>query len=263
MRKLNMRLLMLALLCGVFVVALSAPIQADIIAQHVGSTDPVTEGFEQMFSGAGPATDPDNGGVPVWNVPSSGTRYYHYVFSDATVASMMSTGWVATETVRPNLYPFDDSHYGVNLELSMDPGDATGTRTYTLEVGTDSSNHATLCYLNNITIDGSVTQIPLTGVTGVGALHTYELRCPNPAVSDAAQVYVDGIYQTTVAAMTGSNTVPGLSRLNWGSSSGGAGPSADVYWSGVTLSTIPEPSSIALLATGLLSLLAYAWRKRK
>ena len=29
------------------------------------------------------------------------------------------------------------------------------------------------------------------------------------------------------------------------------------------ISSVPEPSAIALLATGLVGLLAYAWRKRR
>ncbi|MBU4273300.1 MAG: PEP-CTERM sorting domain-containing protein [Planctomycetes bacterium] len=31
----------------------------------------------------------------------------------------------------------------------------------------------------------------------------------------------------------------------------------------VSITTIPEPSALALLATGLVGLLCYAWRKRK
>lgn len=38
---------------------------------------------------------------------------------------------------------------------------------------------------------------------------------------------------------------------------------AELYIDNLTVTTVPEPSTVALLATGLIGLLAYAWRKRK
>ena len=35
------------------------------------------------------------------------------------------------------------------------------------------------------------------------------------------------------------------------------------YWDNLTITTVPEPSTLALLSVSLVSLLAYAWRKRK
>jgi hypothetical protein len=42
---------------------------------------------------------------------------------------------------------------------------------------------------------------------------------------------------------------------------GGAGLSIDGM--GLSVSIVPEPGTLALLAAGLLGLLCYAWRKRK
>ncbi len=50
--------------------------------------------------------------------------------------------------------------------------------------------------------------------------------------------------------------------LNIGARSGGVAVFTG-YIDNLTVSTIPEPSTIAILTTGLIGLLAYAWRKRR
>ena len=64
---------------------------------------------------------------------------------------------------------------------------------------------------------------------------------------------VGGISQSGLPAAPGA--VGGVCFVNSGASAGG------YYLDAV--STIPEPSTVMLLASGLLGLLAYAWRKRK
>ena len=42
-----------------------------------------------------------------------------------------------------------------------------------------------------------------------------------------------------------------------------AGSNTGIFFDNVRLTSVPEPSTLALLASGLFGLVAYAWRKRK
>lgn len=58
--------------------------------------------------------------------------------------------------------------------------------------------------------------------------------------------------------------VGGYIGISFAFGGGGATPpGAQLYLDNVRLTATPEPSTVALLATGLLCLLAYAWRKQK
>ena len=65
-------------------------------------------------------------------------------------------------------------------------------------------------------------------------------------------------------AFSGSDTVGSLylNGVAKGPGTYDAGNSGGYITGGGSLSIIPEPGTLALLATGLLGLLAYAWRKR-
>jgi len=71
-------------------------------------------------------------------------------------------------------------------------------------------------------------------------------------------IYMDGSLVGTKALIGGANPV-GLTMGDWVNSYCWGIQKID----SVKIGVVPEPSTLALLATGLLGLLAYAWRKRK
>lgn len=113
----------------------------------------------------------------------------------------------------------------------------------------------------NVHLDGAFMGLALWDVT-TGA---YVAATTNGTTSaDRSLAFAD----RTISAV-GLNTSDVYS-LHFIDEFGGIRPSSGTPqswgWCGlgsVTVSSVPEPSTIALLATGLIGLLAYAWRKRK
>jgi hypothetical protein len=258
-----MRLFLQAIL-GLFVaVALTGVVQATVIGQHVGSTDPTTEGFS-LDGTAG--TGVDDSGTAAWKEDTTWGRYGKSI-SSGQASDMATNGWVAQQTVRMGVAGLDPnsnrpgtaSKWLVGLGLmEVSPTDS-GPGTYSLCLGTDTSGNPTVWQWDeNYTASATLTQIGT--VTGTG-YHTYKL-VQQPGVG-TANLYVDNSLMAAITPVAGF----GAARYMIGNTASSAYTDpVGVYIAGASLSTgipTPEPCAFVLICTGMLGLLAYAWRRRR
>lgn len=76
------------------------------------------------------------------------------------------------------------------------------------------------------------------------------------------KLYVDGNYALTYTTTSGFSTANNYIGVEGGEGVQDAANTV-VYFDNLSITKIPEPTTLALLASGLTGLLAYAWRKRK
>lgn len=255
-----MRRSMQVLLVGLFVAAMAEMVQADIIVQHVGSNDPRSEGFTRDLGTAGNAVD-DNG-TAAWEISAGKTRYISSL-SSATVAALQSSTWEVSGTLRNGTIPYSLDQCGIYMELTY--GSGTAAKTYGVTIGSRVNPNETIEVQAGSLTDiytGAYSPVMYVGAFGAG-YHQYRI-VRDDLTTENVKFYVDDILQGTFAPATGSGTISDLNRFVWGASAFQESWNADARWSGasLTIGSVPEPSTIALMTTGMLGLLAYAWRKR-
>lgn len=225
-----------------------AAAQADMIVSHVGSNDPATEGFTLTAAGGSQGTlaASTDSGVDNWRITEaqySNQDYYSRAISSTGLGDLASMGWTATFTVAV-FTPGTGASWATDLEMN------TATRGYYLQVGTDSEGKQSLYkYAGGF--------VELTSGLSAG-FHTYKMVAAAGATT--IDILVDG---ASVATWDGNviNATTGLLYFGRGSA---AAPSCSAGFSEVSLATtIPEPATVTMAVTGLLGLLAYAWRKRR
>jgi hypothetical protein len=168
--------------------------------------------------------------------------------TDAGSADFIDFGFAATNDAIGTLPFVNDTTYGIT------------------EVAPGSSGD-TYCFTD-------IASTPLGWQAGSGSLHNYgvQLDTTGGAGNWKVSYYIDGALQTYLAHadggpsyqnVTGSSfALPAGTVINY-VGFGGATSTAFGFVDNFSLTVTPEPSTLVLLSMGLVSLLAYAWRKRK
>jgi hypothetical protein len=219
---------------------LSFTASAQVVIRHIGANDPETEGFIPFGSGmveTGPVFD--DFGRDSWSIKSidgSGSYYSHPVDAEDRQAAI-NYGWIVSGDMRIT----DPNGRGM------------------LQFGANENAYRITAWL----VDGNDIIINNGGHTVYrienGGTNYHRYTFVYDALDQAASLWIDGIFRANVVS---HNALP-QGGLYFGVD--GVGVSGHTHWSEVSLTIIPEPSTVALL-TGFGALFftgAVRWRKRK
>lgn len=226
-------------LTAAFLVAAISPSygQGTVLFQHSGATDPTNEGFSfNGASGVGPAIG--DLGVDAWSI-GGGIAYYTRGIASQEQSLITVNDWTLSITLRVVNSTGPNGSTFIRF--------ATGTAEFGLGFGLGPNGDPLIrAYGNGVTY-------ALVG--GGPGYHNYQLKYH--ALSSMANLWVDGIERLNGIAAFGQSQ---QAVFEWG-----AGQSPDyatANWNRVSLTVIPEPSSLALCFSGGLLLLAYEFHRR-
>lgn len=208
--------------------------QGTFIAHHLGSADPVTEGFS-LSSSPGASLSPISGGPAggAWAIHLAALQdiaSYSLALTPQQQAQMLSAGWTLSLTLRVDP-PYNASPVGIFAGL------ITGSQEFLINIGANSAGDPV--------VEVNAPVFPAYTLTGAGpGYHNYQLRFD--AAAQNASLWVDGTQR--VGGFTGPYPLP-QGSLAWGGSQRGH-PTINADWSEVSLSIVPEPSAGSLLLCG-------------
>ncbi len=248
---------------SILLVSTAAISHAEIIIQHSGTTDPTTEGWTAVTqapgntdASEGPVTNDLGSGIDAWstsiNVPGTGNSSAFYEslspFADlALQKKAVLNGWDFQMNVRVVTIPKDPDFaiQGiVRIPVALNIlGSPTGSQYFQIQLGSQADGDPIAKvggFATNTTID----------LNGIGSgYHLYELRWS--PLTTSAEFYVDGTKY--LGGLTGDPF--GNNLVQWGSSGPPGTEAGQGNFNFVQFSTVPEPSTLALLTLGAVGLL--------
>ena len=264
MRRLNS--VLACVIAGVWALTIGAGIgQTQIIAQHSGASDPTTESWTYLKSGPttpiiGPVTNDQNSGVDAWSVAlsSTSTNVTEAVYlggSPTNVNAALTNGWELTANLRFPVLP-QNSFFFINLNLSPLIGSLTPTG-YALIF---SPGQGGLTYELSSSIIGGMIHgtAPPALLSDPTDYHLFQIQYD--PVSKSADLFIDGSQKISNFVGTVGDNSP---IVEWTmSTSSTATPNVcQVNVNYLQLAVVPEPSTLTLLALGVVGLL-FVLRRR-
>lgn len=254
-----------SLLCVAGVLAIASEGRANVI--HSGQANPTTEGWTMELS-------PGSGSVSAGQEDINGRRWNYWQIQDADDGCLYYTqaaaaifadadGWTMTGVLRAS-GPISDPCWPVNIAAD------NGTIDWNMTFYNGADYFGEGVYSK---IPGSGTSVSQLKTMDISSdYHIYQMLYN--VAGNNVDVYVDGDFVITRSASQNPGTWLS-NKAQFGSGSTAGTSTANYAYVGLEAghhvysdldqfsSPIPEPSTVVLLAAGLIGLLAYAWRKRK
>ena len=201
-------------------------------------------------------------GGPITAPTTAYSDIYDNVSSNATVTSDINIGVIMNLTQSPGApgYAYEQLDFGSNYYLTSNPGLGSSTPSLPILVS-GTVNGGVTAYAQ---FDGEVDYTWTPGTYSSGSLGTTTFTPTGLPVSLGALDYSfyqpnGGSFYTTLLSSGTLGAIPsGSGQLALDGYFWVAGDPVDI-----SISSVPEPSALALLGVGAVGVAAYAWRRRR